>query len=263
MKKKNEALILQRNTEMDEEIVLSDMIDELCEYAECAGFADFYEKKVKGLSKEEFIKLYNDVLEKTDSKPFVRDKDFLEIKNNYVPTIEISSSNLHYVSKDGFEYRTLLYMKLKDNTAIEWQLDEPFDITKGVFTNLKTNEDLYNAIYNMVVTGDREDDSLLIRDELPDVSQLATIFVQETCDHYGEPQEDDILLEDEYFGGFMGYDFINNKSLEKPPYIQDHIDRMIYELVMEVEESGDKDYYDRELKYKTDMEIIDLYYSKL
>lgn len=38
------------------------LIDELCEYAECAGFSNFYEKKVKGHSKEEFMNLYSQVL---------------------------------------------------------------------------------------------------------------------------------------------------------------------------------------------------------
>ena len=36
-----------------------DIIDELCEYAEAAGFADYYNRELKGKSEEEIVKMVN------------------------------------------------------------------------------------------------------------------------------------------------------------------------------------------------------------
>ena len=38
---------------------IEDMIDELCEYAEAAGFADYYNSELKSKSKEEIAVLYD------------------------------------------------------------------------------------------------------------------------------------------------------------------------------------------------------------
>lgn len=38
---------------------IEDMIDELCEYAEAAGFADYYNRELKGKSEEEIITTYS------------------------------------------------------------------------------------------------------------------------------------------------------------------------------------------------------------
>lgn len=37
---------------------IEDMIDELCEYAEAAGFADYYNRELKGKSEEEFEQFF-------------------------------------------------------------------------------------------------------------------------------------------------------------------------------------------------------------
>ena len=38
---------------------IEDMIDEICEYAEAAGFADYYNRELKGKTEAEILKLYN------------------------------------------------------------------------------------------------------------------------------------------------------------------------------------------------------------
>ena len=42
---------------------IEDMIDEICEYAEAAGFADYYNRELKGKSKEEIVKIYKNIFE--------------------------------------------------------------------------------------------------------------------------------------------------------------------------------------------------------
>ena len=46
-----------------EKIELRDMVAELEEYFECAGFANVYEKKLKEMSEVEIQELYNKVFE--------------------------------------------------------------------------------------------------------------------------------------------------------------------------------------------------------
>ena len=239
------------------------LIDELCEYAECSGFSNFYEKKVKGLSEEEFMKLYSEVMGTSGSKPFVREENLEELRKNYVPVAEISIVGCRYISPEHFEYRTTIYLELQNGTAVEWQIDEPFDITKGDFTKVKSTEDLLHVIYDMDVVKYVGEDPLLLMDNLPEFNQIATISVQVDEDYCDEPGEDDIVLEKEYGEGFVGYDFIHNKPLEKAPHKQNSVERMICELVANAEALGDSNYFDRVLKYKTDEEIIELYFSTM
>jgi len=42
---------------------IEDMIDEICEYAEAAGFADYYNRELKGKSEKEIMKIYENVFE--------------------------------------------------------------------------------------------------------------------------------------------------------------------------------------------------------
>ena len=42
---------------------IEDMIDEICEYAEAAGFADYYNREIKDKSEEEIVKIYENVFE--------------------------------------------------------------------------------------------------------------------------------------------------------------------------------------------------------
>ena len=46
---------------MAKNINVQDMIDELCKYAEAAGFADYYNRELKGKSEEEIMKIYENV----------------------------------------------------------------------------------------------------------------------------------------------------------------------------------------------------------
>lgn len=48
---------------MTKKINIEDMIDELCEYAEAAGFADYYNRELKGKSEEVIMKIYENVFE--------------------------------------------------------------------------------------------------------------------------------------------------------------------------------------------------------
>ena len=40
---------------------IEDMIDEICEYAEAAGFADYYNRELKGKSEEEIRSIYKEI----------------------------------------------------------------------------------------------------------------------------------------------------------------------------------------------------------
>ena len=48
---------------MAKNINVQNMIDELCEYAEAAGFADYYNRELKGKSEKEIMKIYENVFE--------------------------------------------------------------------------------------------------------------------------------------------------------------------------------------------------------
>ena len=47
-----------------EEKSIQEMACELAEYAENSGFKDYYNRKLRGKSDEEIVKLYNEVFEK-------------------------------------------------------------------------------------------------------------------------------------------------------------------------------------------------------
>ena len=57
------VFFVKKGLKMADKRNIEDIIDELCEYAEAAGFADYYNRELKGKSEEEIVKIYENVFE--------------------------------------------------------------------------------------------------------------------------------------------------------------------------------------------------------
>lgn len=158
------------------------------------------------------------------------------------------------VTEEGLYYSSWIRVAKTDNTAIIWKIDEPLDLNAVNFENVKTLDDFYSAINNIVALGNYQNDFLNGVFEIESVDEIEWVEVSVDLEEYPAPDDNEIITET-FETGIVCYDFINKKFFENEPDIAEMID----ELTEYAECAGFKDYYNREIKDKTEEEIRKLY----